>query len=91
MLSSAGVLLLIEPEHDALVLDEAQRRGNRRRARVSYSSRKWLTSRAAEEALGDRFVAAGAEIVALEIAAAHVHAEGHVGRAPATASLMLSI
>ena len=37
--------------------------------------------RVGEEALGDRLVAAGAEIVALEIAAAHMHADDHVRRA----------
>ena len=68
-----------EAEHHALVLHEAQRREVAGALGVVFEQ-EVIDARLAEEALGDRLVAAGRQIVALEIAAAHVHAEHHVGR-----------
>jgi hypothetical protein len=68
-------------QHHALVLRyETQRRKIAGARRVKFEQ-EVIHLRIREKALGDRLVAAGAEIVALEVAAAHMHADRDVRRA----------
>ena len=70
-----------QAEHDALGLrHEAQRREIAGARRVVFEQ-EVIDLGVGEETLGHRFVTAGAEIMALEIAAAHMNADDDIGRA----------
>src|SRR5215467_1715068 len=74
-----GSLAADEAQDHALVLDEAQRLEVAGALGVVFEQEMGHPG-AAEEALGNRFVAARAQIVPPEIAAAHVHADDDARR-----------